>query len=157
MTIIQEYLLQILLIAVGLLIFLYTLYSLARKKLTESISMFWCTVAILFVVSGILLIPLEWKQYSTYEAMAFIASAFLLMVMGMFYFSLQISNTVRKTQELAIQISLLNQEHVKVDGCLSGLSGRTRNQLWRTNTVAEMTTSQIQEERASDEECAVCH
>ncbi len=157
MTMIQEYFLQILLIAVGLLLFLHTLCSLARKKLTESISMFWCTMAILYVVAGILLVPFEWRQYITSGALMFTASGFLLLMVGMFYLSLQISSVVRKTQELAIQISLLNQEHIIVDGCLSGISGQSRNQIWRTNTVAELTTPQLQEEGAPYEECAVCH
>ena len=154
---ILEYLLQIILIATGLFLFIHTLCSLARKKLTDSISMFWCAMAILFVIAGILLIPFQWRQYITPGALMIVASVFFLLIGGLFYLSLQVSTVVRKTQELAIQISLLNQEHIKVDGCLSSLSGKSRNQIWRTTTFTELNVVQAQEEGASHEKSAVCH
>ena len=157
MTMIQEYLLQILLITAGILLFLRSLCSLARKRLTESISMLWCTVALLFVIAGILLVPFEWHQHISPVALIIVASVFFPTIAGMFYLSLQLSTVVRKTQELAIQISLLNQEHIKVDGCLSNLSGQSRNQIWRTTTVTELTIVQAQEKGASHEKCAICH
>ena len=154
---IQECLLQILLIAAGLLLFVRTVYSLARKKLTETVSMFWCFAAILFVIGGIALIPLDWSRYITPSALIVVAVGFVLVIEGMFWLSLQLSYNIRKTQELAIQISLLNQEHIKVDHCLSGLSGQSRNQIWRTNTVAEPVDAQPRKEEKHHEECAVCH
>ena len=157
MTIIQEYLLQIILLTAGILLFIRTLWSLARKKLTETLSMFWSVVAILLVVAGLLLIPLNLSQYITHGALILVAVGFALMFEGMFFLSIHLSFTTRKTQELAIQISLLNQEHIKVDECLSGLSGQSRNQIWRTSTVAELTVVQAQKEGTSIEECAVCN
>ena len=154
---IQEYLLQILLIAAGLLLFLRTLWSLARKKMIETICMFWSTVAILFVVAGIALIPLDWSQYISCGALLIVVAGFVLVIEGMYFLSLQLSYAIRKTQELAIQISLLNQEHIKVDHALSGLSGQSRNQIWRTNTVAESPNPQAKKEDTDHEKCAVCH
>ena len=151
MTIIQEYLLQIILLTAGILLFIRTLWSLARKKLTETL------VAILLVVAGLLLIPLNWSQYITHGALILVTVGFVLMFEGMFFLSIHLSFTTRKTQELAIQISLLNQEHIKVDECLSGLSGQSRNQIWRTTTVAELTVVQAQKEGTSIEERAVCN
>ena len=151
---IEKYLLQILLVAAGLILFLRTIWLLARKKLTETISMFWGTLSILFVVAGIALIPLEWSRYLSTGALLIVAAGFLLMLTGMFYLSQQLSYTIRKTQELAIQISLLNQEHVKTDQCLSGLSGQSRNHIWRTTTVAEQSE---QEDGKPHEEYSVCH
>lgn len=154
---IQEYLFQILLIMAGVLLFLRTLWSLSRKKLTETISMFWSAVAVGLTLVGIVLIPMDWQQYITPGALIIVAVGFALMIECMFFLSLQLSFTTRKTQELAIQISLLNQEHIKVDHCLSDLSGRSRNQIWRTNTVADTSEQQTKKEDASHEECAVCH
>ena len=157
MTLMQEYLLQIMLVMAGILLFVRTLWALARKKLTETMSMFWSVVAILFVIAGLLLIPFNWSQYITPGALIFVAVGFVVMLEGLYFFSIQLSFTTRKTQELAIQISLLNQEHIKVDHCLSGLSGQSRNQIWRTNTVAELTVVQAQKEGKSLEECAICN
>lgn len=157
MTFIQEYLLQIVLFTVGVLLLVRTLWSLARKKMTETLSMFWSVTAILLVVAGLLLIPLNWSQYITHGAVIFVTVGFVLVFEGMYFLSIQLSYTTRRTQELAIQISLLNQEHIKVDECLSGLSSQSRNQIWRTNTIAELTAEQAREEGTSIEECAVCN
>lgn len=157
MTFIQEYLLQIVLLTVGVLLLVRTLWSLARKKMTETLSMFWSVTAILLVVAGLLLIPLNWSQYITHGAVIFVTVGFVLVFEGMYFLSIQLSYTTRRIQELAIQISLLNQEHIKVDECLSGLSRQSRNQIWRTNTIAELTAEQAREEGTSIEECAVCN
>ena len=157
MTFIQEYLLQIVLFTVGVLLLVRTLWSLARKKMTETLSMFWSVTAILLVVAGLLLIPLNWSQYITHGAVIFVTVGFVLVFEGMYFLSIQLSYTTRRIQELAIQISLLNQEHIKVDECLSGLSRQSRNQIWRTNTIAELTAEQAREEGTSIEECAVCN
>ena len=154
---IQEYLLQVLFIVASFLLFARTVCALARKKLTETISMFWCFAAILFFIGGILIFFVDWHEYITTSAVIVMAVGFALVIEAMYWFSFQLSYNIRKTQELAIQISLLNQEHIKVDNCLSGVSGQTRNQIWRTTTVAEDVAAQCQEEEKNHEECAVCH
>lgn len=133
---IQEYLLQILFIVAGLLLFLRTMRSLARKVLTETLSMFWSVVSFLLVISGILLIPFEWGNYITTGALIVVAVAFIMVFEGMFYFAKLLSYNIRKIQELAIQVSLLNQEHIRVNQYLSNLSGHSRYKIWRTDTTA---------------------
>lgn len=154
---IQEYLLQILLIVAGILLFLCTINSLARKKLTETISMFWGVMALLFVVAGLLLLPLNWNQYVTLGALLVIAACFGVLLVGMFYLSQLLSFNIRKTQELAMQVSLLNQEHIKVDHYLTSLSGESRYMVWRTNTVAEQPIEECKREDMLNEECSVCN
>ena len=153
----NEYLLQIFLVAAGLLLFVRTMMSLARKNLTETISMFWSLISVMLVLAGILLIPFDWNQYITSGALIFVAVSFALVISGVFYLSQVLSYNVRKTQELAIQISLLNQEHIKVDYYLSNLSGQPRNKIWRTDTIAETSPKEVKKEDAAHEECAVCH
>ena len=154
---IKEYLLQIFLIAAGLFLFLRTMISLAKKNLTETISMFWCLAAVLLVIAGIMLLPFDWRRYITPGALIFVAVSFIVVISGVFYLSQVLSYNVRKTQELAIQISLLNQEHIKVNYHLSTLSGETRNKLWRTDTVAETSFYEDKKEDAENEEDTVCH
>ena len=119
--------------------------------------MFWSVVAILLVVAGAVLFPLDWQQYITPGALIVVAAVFVLMIEGLFFLSQQLSLTIRKTRELAMQISLLNQEHLKVDQYLAGLSGQSRHQIWRTNTVAEAAEPQAKKEETQHEECTVCH
>ena len=154
---IREYLLQIILIAEGLLLLTHTMLSLARKKLTETISMLWGFISIVLIVAGLVLLPFDWTPHITPGALIIVALAFTVLVQGTFYLSCLLSYTMRKTQELAIQISLLNQEHIKVDYYLSSLSGQPRNQIWRTETVAEPVSEQAEKEDVLHEECSVCH
>ena len=134
---IQEYLLQIILAAAGLLLFLRTIRSLAKKILTETISMFWTVISFLLLIAGILLIPFDWGQYISCGALLIIAAGFGIMFEGLFYFSKLLSYNIRKIQELAMQISLLNQEHIKINQYLSSLYGHSSHRIWRTDTTAE--------------------
>lgn len=154
---IRDYLLQIILITAGFLLFLYTIYSLAKKSITEPISMFWSMCAVLFVIAGILLIPLKWEQYITLGALVIITAGYCLVFAGMFYFSIQLSRVIRKTQELAMQVSLLNQEHTAIDKHLSELSGLSPKQIWRTNTAAEESEERCEKGEMSLEESPVCN
>lgn len=133
----QEYWFQLTLVIAGILLFLRTLHLLARKILTETISMFWAFVSFLLVLAGIILIPFDWEQYISTGALIIVAIGFALVFEGMFYFGKLLSNNIRKIQELAMQISLLNQEHIKVNQYLSSLSGHSRYKIWRTDTTAE--------------------
>ncbi len=146
---IREYLLQILLIAAGLLLFLRTIRSLARKHLTETVSMFWGSVSFLLVLAGIVLISFDWDRHISLGALLIVAIVFFLLLAAMFYLSQLLSYNMRKIQELAIQISLLNQEHIKVDYYLSALSGEPRNKIWRTDTVSEATAEEDKEAAAT--------
>lgn len=146
---IREYLLQIILIAAGLLLFLRTMSSLAKKHLTETVSMFWGSFSILLVLGGLVLIPFEWDQYMSLAALVIFAVLFFLLLAGMFYLSQLLSYNMRKIQELAIQISLLNQEHIKVDYYLSALSGEPRNKIWRTDTISELIAEENTESAAT--------
>jgi hypothetical protein len=78
-----------------------------------------------------------------------VAIVFFLLLAAMFYLSQLLSYNMRKIQELAIQISLLNQEHIKVDYYLSALSGEPRNKIWRTDTISEATAEEDKEAAAT--------
>lgn len=140
---IQAYLLQIILIVAGILLFLRTMRLLAKKILTETISMFWSAVSFGLVIFGVLLIPFDWNQYISSGALLIVLVGFAVVFEGMFYFGKLLSYNIRKIQELAIQISLLNQEHIKVNQYLSSLSGHSRYQIWRTDTTAETSGEEI--------------
>ena len=149
---IQEYLLQVLIIIAGAVLLFCTIYALARKTLTENISMFWTAISLFLIVSGLVLLPFDWELYISTGALLIAAACFALLLVGMFYLSRLLSLNIRRTQELAIQVSLLNQEHIMVDRCLTGMSGQAEHAIWRTNTTAEQ-----RKEEAPHEEYSVCN
>lgn len=79
--------LRILLIFLGCFLVIKTILSLARRKLKEQFCLLWGVIALGLIISGICAL---WC---------------------LFYLSTQLSVLSRKNQELAMQVSLLNQEN----------------------------------------------
>ena len=103
--------LRILTIVVGLAILIMTTLSLAMKHMTESFCIFWGFVSLLFIVSGILLRPIGWNKYISMTALVIIFLGVFCVLAGGLYLSVRISRVIRQATELAIQVSLLNQEN----------------------------------------------
>lgn len=103
--------LRLFLIVVGLGILSMTIVSLARKHMTESFCTFWGLVSFLFIAAGIMMRPVEWNRYISGHTLTIILfSAICTLVAGV-YLSLRISSLMRQVTELAMQVSLLNQEN----------------------------------------------
>lgn len=104
-------LLRVFWILAGLVTFVLTTVSLARKQMTESFSIFWGVISVLLIICGIALRPVELSRYISWSGIAIICIGVLCVLISGFYFSVRISKLIRQTTELAIQVSLLNQEN----------------------------------------------
>ena len=130
-------LLRILMIVIGLLLLCLTVISLAKKHLTESFCIFWGFVSVLFIIAGIVLRPVIWDRYISWSgSMILFVLAFCLLIGGMF-FSMRISKLLRQSTELAIQVSLLNQENEML--------------------LAELTKQKENEDRKNEEKDLICY
>lgn len=94
------------LLSVFLLIGSFLAY--AKHRLTENFGMVWGIIAICLLVMGILLLVI--KQSAT-AVSAMVIFMGVLLVAGLFGLSQAISVLIMKNQELAMQVSLLNQEN----------------------------------------------
>ncbi len=103
--------LKVMLIIVGVIIFGVATVSLAKKHMTESFCLFWGIVAVLFIFAGILLQPLGWNRIISWSALVITFAGIVSVLIAGFYFSVRISRLMRQITELAIQVSLLNQEN----------------------------------------------
>ena len=131
--------LRIVLTAVGLALLGFTVRCLARKSLTDSLSLFWGAISVLFILGGLLLAPLEWNRYVSVRGLILILLGGFVVIWGLYYLSIQLSYLIRKNQELAMQVSLLNQEHEKINQFMTSVTGMDKNRIWRTDTTAEAT------------------
>ena len=102
--------LQILFVIAGVLIFITEIVLLAKRKLSESTSLTWGFVAVVFIVAGIVLRPNGWIKYMSMAGMILLCLVGLCLVYGLFVISCHISELSRKETEMAMNISLLNQE-----------------------------------------------
>lgn len=103
--------LRIVMVLTGIFLFLMTLSSLARRKMTESFCLTWGLVSIILVLSGIILKPYGMSALISDTGFVFVIIIGLCLVFGAFYITSKVSELARKNQELAIQVTLLNQEN----------------------------------------------
>lgn len=117
-------LLTIFLIVLGICLFVMAILSLAKRKMTEPFCLAWACVSVLLVICGILIEPSELERYISLRVLILI----LLITIGvgwiLWFISTQISILRRRNQEIAMQISLLNQDSERMMKKLEGLEKR---------------------------------
>lgn len=106
--------LRVVVVLTGVLLFMLTLSSLARRKMTESFSLTWGLVAIVMVLGGILLKPYGISSFLSVTSLVLILIVMFCVIFGAFYITNKVSELTRKNQELAIQVTLLNQENCMI-------------------------------------------
>lgn len=104
-------LMRLILALTGVGLFAITLSSLARRKMTESFCLTWGLVALMMIVSGLVLRPYGLAGQLSLTALVVIVVVGYCLIFGAFYITAKVSELTRKNQELAIQISLINQEN----------------------------------------------
>ena len=117
--------LRILMIVIGLVILIITIVSLARRHMTESFCIVWGIVAIMAICAGIILRPSQWNKYISWGGLLLILFGLAFLLAGAFFFSVRISQLTRQVKELAILVSLLNQENAMILNELSGVSAES--------------------------------
>ncbi|MCM1304417.1 MAG: hypothetical protein NC306_09920 [Butyrivibrio sp.] len=98
----------IVLTVLGAMLLVGSFTAYARRKLTEDFGMIWVIVAVCFLGGGIVLIAMGQSVTALFVVTVLLG---VLLVAGLFGFSKVISILVMKNQELAMQVSLLNQEN----------------------------------------------
>ena len=111
-------------IATGLLIMVLTFYLHAVKKLAVNLAVAWEGIGVGLVLIGAIPVLSAWCYLvgeGTIVAMFLVGS---VVVWSGYELSIQISSLAMKTQELAMQVSLLNQENERILNELSKLTGK---------------------------------
>ena len=110
----QGYIIQIFLITVGVLSLIVDVALLAKRKLSEPVSVTWGFGAIIMVLAGIILRPNLWGNFISTFALIIIFILIILAIIALFVGSIRMSELMRKNTEMAMNISLLNQEIVEL-------------------------------------------
>lgn len=123
--------LRLFLVAAGAILIWMTLASLAKRKFTDQFCMLWGLMAACMVLAGILLNPTQISRYISNTGLLLLVILFSGLLYMAWCFSREISSLTRKNQELAMQLSLLNQEHDQVQKLLQELTHKSGDELWR--------------------------
>lgn len=117
-------LLTVFLVVMGICLFVMAILSLAKRKMTEPFCLAWICVSVLIVICGILIEPSELDRYISLRVLILIL--FITIGVGwiLWFISTQLSILRRKNQEIAMQISLLNQDSERMIKKLEDLEKR---------------------------------
>lgn len=102
---------RILMVGTGILFLVLAFWAYTRQKLNDSMALIWVFVSIALVITGA--VPAVSKHLSeSLLIFMFIICLFLLFLL--FKVSKAVSELSMKNQELAMQVSLLNQENERI-------------------------------------------
>lgn len=123
------HILQIIMILTGLFLLIVTTNSLARRRMTESFCLAWGLISVILIVAGVFLRPSEWGHYISTIGMVLVVLFGFCIIYVAFFMSTKLSELSRKNQELAMQVSLLNQENERILERLEQLTDVSRRNL----------------------------
>lgn len=102
---------RILCIATGILFLILDFRAYVRQKLTESIGLVWMLFSVILIVLGVSSGALSVSDNHIFLWIFLIA---FILICLLFRISMAVSGLILKNQELAMQVSLLNQENERI-------------------------------------------
>ena len=106
--------LRLFVIVAGAYMFLKAILSLAKRKMTEPFCLAWAVLSALMILSGIILNPSQLDGYISTRGLILIIIIVSGILWGLWFISTQVSILKRRNQELAMQISLVNNDCEKI-------------------------------------------
>ena len=121
-----EVVFRIVAVVAGALLLVLAFTSLVKKQMTEGIALGWAIGSVIAILIGAVPALSEWsRKLSTGSIIALLL--FAVFVVGyVFKISSDLSKLKMKNQELAMQVSLLNQENERILKELGSLTGKTK-------------------------------
>lgn len=120
--------LRIIMVVTGLFLLGVTVSSLARRKMTEPFCLTWGLISVMIILAGILLRPVVWNRYISGTGMLLILMVGFCVIYGACFMSTRVSELMRKNLELAMQVSLINQENEELRKRLDELEENIRQE-----------------------------
>lgn len=118
--------LRIIMCCGGVVLLGITLSSLARKRMTEPFCLTWGIISVVLILAGILLRPTLWNRYISITGMFLVLLVGFAVIYIAFFLSTKVSELMRRSQELAMQVSLLNWEKEELWKRLEELSEQVK-------------------------------
>ena len=106
--------LRLFVIVAGAYMFLKAILSLAKRKMTEPFCLAWAVLSAMMILSGILLNPSQLDGYISTRGLILIIIIVSGFLWGLWFISTQVSILKSRNQELAMQISLVNNDCEKI-------------------------------------------
>lgn len=95
----------------GIVLLIVDFISFVYQKITVGIELCWSAFAVILILLGAVPGLSDWSRIVPREAVPAFILINLAVIFSFFYLSCAISQLLRKNQELAMHVSLLNQEN----------------------------------------------
>ena len=116
----------VILMGIGIMIVTFVLHA---KKLTVNLAVTWELLGIAAILSGAVPRFSGWSSRIGLGSLVVLLITALLVLWGVYQMTIQISSLLMKNQELAILVSLLNQENERILRELEKLTGKNAREL----------------------------
>ncbi len=103
--------LKIVIILLGAFLLCDAIFSLAKRRMTESFCLMWGLISVIIIIIGIIIRPSKLSDFLSPMSFALILMTLYPLLHIALFFSHTISDLVRKNTELAINVSLLISEN----------------------------------------------
>lgn len=117
----------VILVGIGIMAITFVLH--AEKKLTVNLAVTWEMLGIAAILSGAVPKFSGWSSRLSLGSLVVLLITAFLVLWGVYQMTIQISSLIMKNQELAIQVSLLNQENERILQELENLTGKSTREL----------------------------
>ena len=117
---------RLIMMAAGVCLLLLTFFMYSKRRLTDSIALGWALFSVVMIMAGAIR---AWSGWSRALALASYPMVFAmggLVILIIFGHSVHLSRIIMRSQELAMQVSLLNQENEETLHELVKLEARIR-------------------------------
>ena len=121
--------LRIIMVVAGCLFLILNFVTYVKKNLTEKFTWMWTFFCVVMILSGIVPGLNNWSfQFNSWGYMA-LCIILVLIVQFIFIITKEIANLKKRNKELAMHVSLLNQENGRILAQLEKLTGKTKAEL----------------------------
>ena len=117
---------KLILIGMGVGFLILSLLSFVTKKISPGMGVLWVLASILLIVLGFLPVWRRWMQLVSLQVTITFFVLVAVFLIGLFLVCLTISNLLSRNRELAMQVSLLNQENEQMLKDLEELENKTK-------------------------------
>ena len=116
-------------ILIGIIILCADFWAMINSKLTGMMGIGWGILSIFIIVLGAVPGLSDGNLLVYQKGYEIIFLLFAILIIGAFFVCISVSQLSMKNQELAMQVSLLNQENEKILDELEMLTGKAKTEL----------------------------
>lgn len=121
--------LRIVMVATGCLFLILNFVTYVKKNLTEKFTWMWTFFCIVMILSGIVPGLDRWSYQLNSWGYVALCIILILIVQFIFIITKEIANLKKRNKELAMHVSLLNQENERILAELEKITGKTKAEL----------------------------